>query len=449
MKKIYYIIIGLLSLGCGKQFLDKKPAKNLVVMNKISDYQGLIDRTNVMNADAPHTLALISIDDYYVKSEDWNSVSSILQRNAYIWNDEIFEGEDSRDWNNAYERVFYANTAIEGLDGLPEEDKNEVIWKDVKAMALFQRALGHYQVAVLFAGTDMNSALGVPIRSESDINIPVVRATVSETYRHILRDLEQALDLFSDEPYVPTRPTKESTLMLLAKIHLYLENYDEAFWYANEVLSINAELINFNELELDGIRTFPVYGEGNKEIVFNAWTSSITILTDARMSIDTNLYAMYEENDLRKDAYFMNVNGDLKFKGSYVGYALGFAGLSRNECYLIAMEAAVRTEQFDQAITLYNELRRNRFREDNFIPLGTVSDDTLLELILTEKRKELVMRSSRWEDLKRLNRNLKHQTTLLRNINGQQYRLPPNDSRYIMPIPDEVVRISNVIQNIR
>ena len=124
MKKIYYIIIGLLSLGCGKQFLDKKPAKNLVVMNKISDYQGLIDRTNVMNADAPHTLALISIDDYYVKSEDWNSVSSILQRNAYIWNDEIFEGEDSRDWNNAYERVFYANTAIEGLDGLPEEDKN-------------------------------------------------------------------------------------------------------------------------------------------------------------------------------------------------------------------------------------------------------------------------------------------------------------------------------------
>jgi hypothetical protein len=58
------------------------------------------------------------------------------------------------------------------------------------------------------------------------------------------------------------------------------------------------------------------------------------------------------------------------------------------------------------------------------------------------------MRGLRWMDIKRLNKD-GAKITLTRNVEGNTYTLPPNDLRYALPIPEEVISLTGMPQNIR
>ncbi len=58
------------------------------------------------------------------------------------------------------------------------------------------------------------------------------------------------------------------------------------------------------------------------------------------------------------------------------------------------------------------------------------------------------MRGLRWADLKRLNRDGAN-ITLTRTVNGQVFTLPPNDLRYAIAIPENVIEIGSIQQNPR
>jgi len=76
--------------------------------------------------------------------------------------------------------------------------------------------------------------------------------------------------------------------------------------------------------------------------------------------------------------------------------------------------------------------------------------DNVLKLIVEERRKELAFRGGiRWGDLKRLNRVPELATELTRKIDGQTYRLQPNDPRYSFLIPADVISLSGINQNDR
>ncbi|MGO1817935.1 MAG: RagB/SusD family nutrient uptake outer membrane protein, partial [Sphingobacterium sp.] len=111
-----------------------------------------------------------------------------------------------------------------------------------------------------------------------------------------------------------------------------------------------------------------------------------------------------------------------------------FNGISNNELYLIRAECAARLEDFRNARSDINKLLKNRYLVDTFDGIE-VEDSDLLAFILEERRKELVGRDIRWGDLKRLNLEPKFAKTLVREINGQKFTLPPNDPRYAFPFP--------------
>ncbi|UIR57334.1 RagB/SusD family nutrient uptake outer membrane protein [Sphingobacterium sp. SRCM116780] len=455
MKKIFIIFttISFFCCGCAADFLDVKPAKNLVVLSSITDYQALMDRVSILNEKTSQELAIMSIDDYYLLSDTWKFLSSSTQRNAYIWKADVFEGEQSRDWDNGYERIFYANTALEGLAKIAPSKDEEQLWKNVKARALFHRAWNHYNLMMLFGdytGSIDGAGKGIPLRKASDINIPVTRSTSSETFTFIIDDLKNAVQLFDNSTYHIERPTKYSAFGLLAKIYLYLQDYETAFKYAQLTMEGNYKLIDFNTLDRNKSFPFPSYGVGNTEIVFNAWLPTVASFAQTRLCVDTDLLSLYDNHDLRRTVYFKNnTTGQVTFKGSYVGSSLLFTGISMNEIYLIAMESAVRINKLNLALELYNKLRVNRFAQNHYQHETTVDKNILLNLIWKEKRRELVMRASRWEDLKRLNKSGEHPITLQRIIEGVTYKLTPHDAKYVMPIPDYVVNMSKIDQNPR
>jgi len=90
-----------------------------------------------------------------------------------------------------------------------------------------------------------------------------------------------------------------------------------------------------------------------------------------------------------------------------------------------------------------------RRKTDTYVPLTAGSADEALSIVLTERRKELVMRGLRWTDLGRLNEDSRFAKTLTRQIAGTSYTLPPNDPRYVLLIPNEVIQFTKMEQNSR
>jgi len=60
-----------------------------------------------------------------------------------------------------------------------------------------------------------------------------------------------------------------------------------------------------------------------------------------------------------------------------------------------------------------------------------------------------LFRGIRWTDLRRLNLDASSAITIYRKLNGTVYKLEPNSVNYILPIADDVIRLSNIPQNIR
>jgi hypothetical protein len=166
--------------------------------------------------------------------------------------------------------------------------------------------------------------------------------------------------------------------------------------------------------------------------------------------ISPGLYNLYDNNDLRKTMLFRTIaNGEVLFRGSYTGSSTGkIVGITTGELYLIAAECYVRTNQIEKAMDKLNELLVTRYTSGTFVPLAITDQRIALDTILKERRKELLFRGLRWADLKRLNRDGAN-ILLSRTVNGQSYTLPPNDLRYAIAIPEEVIALSGIQQNKR
>lgn len=69
-----------------------------------------------------------------------------------------------------------------------------------------------------------------------------------------------------------------------------------------------------------------------------------------------------------------------------------------------------------------------------------------MNIIVQERRKELVFRNLRWMDIKRLNKEGAN-ITLKRIIDGQTFTLPPNNNRFALPLPADIVKMTGMPQN--
>ncbi|MNX64087.1 SusD family protein [compost metagenome] len=95
-----------------------------------------------------------------------------------------------------------------------------------------------------------------------------------------------------------------------------------------------------------------------------------------------------------------------------------------------------------------NTLLSKRFGA-GFVPYTATDQKNAILTILKERRKELLFRGLRWMDLRRLNKEPEYAVTLTRIVNGTTYTLPPNDPRYVYPIPPDEIAISGIEQNER
>lgn len=443
MKKLFFLLFISSTISCQK-YLDVKPNLGDITPTAARDFQAILDNTTFMNV-AYTGIGIVSADNYYVTAASWQTKTNV-ERNAYLWLPDILSGQPSSEWNSTYRMIGFANTVLDGIKSL--KDVN-----NIRGSALFFRSLGIFNLLNLFSNTydetSANTDLGVPLRTTSDVNILLPRASVKECFEQIEKDLTEAVTLLPEVGLYQTRPSKAAALFVLSKVYLFKKDYDNALKYSSMAMSIFSTLTDFNTLSATAAQPFNAY-PGNKEIIFYAGVNSYVIISGTSPIVDSTLYNSYNSNDLRKTVlYRLNANLPL-FKGAYTGLPGYFGGLATNELYLLRAECHARIGNTGLALADLNSLLQKRFRAGTFVPITAVDATDALGKVISERRKELPFTGLvRWEDLKRLNKENRFQQSIERVLNGQKYTLPPNHPNYALPIPDNEIRLSGLIQNPR
>jgi len=449
MKRFNYILIFsiLIFTSCKKDWLEEKSDKSLVIPSTLEDCQLFLDNNSRLNSREPG-IGDMGADDYYKIYNDWLSATE-MERNIYTWNPSIFVTGISADWNSQYEKIYYSNAVLETLKKINKTPSNEVQWNAVKGSALFFRAHGLYNIVNLYArpyhSTTAGSDLGVPIKLTADINEVVSRGTVQNVFDQILKDLTEASGLLPNMPDYKTRPSEAAVQGLLADVYLTMGNYDKALEYANACLAINSSLLNYNTLSQSSLTPFTRF---NNEVIFHATQQAYGMTSSSTAYIDTVLLASYHNNDLRKVLFFRNRGVGFTFKGNYNQSASNyFSGISTDEIFLIRAESFARKNLITEAMSDLNKLLITRWRSGTYVNMSALNQADALTKILSERRKELLFRGKRWMDLRRLNMDISFAVTLTRNLNGVNFTLPPNDKKYVYPIPENEVRLTGLVQN--
>lgn len=464
LKLTLIFIVAIALAACENSFLDVKPTMKQRVPETLDDYEGLLNAVELMNVSS-HALGMIGADEFYVSEIGYHTFPSgtnyNYQKRAYTWQPTIFEGGEQYrlDWNQGYERILLVNLVLEGVKRLDGNAIDRERIDKVKGEALFHRAWNYYNLAQLFSEpyhSGNGAKPGVPLRLEPDLTTLTPRSDLKDTYNQIVKDLREAETLLPDISESLFKPDKRSVHALLARLFLQIDDFEQALAYANLSLGLKSQLIDFNGLDMAAPQTFMPYGDGNPEIIFMATcpgnTSFLLLLTHHYINADTVLLDSYELGDLRKQAFWApRPDGTFQYKGSYEGSNVLslFTGLAVDEVYLIRAECSARLGDIHQALTDYNTLRANRFSLNNFHERMSDDPEEVLGWILEERRKELVFRGTRWEDLRRLNREERYAKTLVRKIGDKVFELPPGNDRYTWPIPLEAVQQGGYEQNLR
>jgi tetratricopeptide (TPR) repeat protein len=454
MKKYIFIIsiLSLMAISCQKEFLEKRPNKALLVPETLTDFQNLLDNTDVFNI-AP-SLPVIASDDFYGTDIRVNAYIDAYQKNSYIWADNIDEGLPMLDWNTPFQQILYSNIILDGLKKLSATSENNPESDRIKGSALFHRAFAYYNLAQMYAkpynANSADSDLGIPIRLQADVNIKSKRGTLSQTYGQIINDLQDAEALLPVTSSFQSRPNKVAVKALLARLYLNMEDYPKALKYADETYVLNNSLIDFNTLNKTTTNPFPVAPNSNNnvEIIFYSRMTTYTFGISQNSTVENTLYESYNSNDLRKIIYFISGN-PANFKGRYTGN-LGrhFGGLTTSEVFLIKAECEARVGSYNDAMITLNNLIKKRWDNSVTYPILTaINAKEALAKILTERRKELVFKGLRWGDLRRLNKDARFAKTITRTFNNQTYTLEPNSKKYTFPIPTMEIVASGIEQN--
>lgn len=424
--------------ACDKRRLQEPTDSSLLVINSVSNARALLDNINIMR-ETPG-LSDISADDFYLS--DTSSADNRVELNAYFWREDIFGGETLYgDWYFPYKQIYIANSVIEAIPKLSGSG-TEVEIGHIEGSARFIRAYALFNVVLEFASLYSPQAAitpGVPIRLLPDPEIKSTRATVQATYDQVINDLNRALPLLPDsiDSKRKNRPCLAAGYALLARIYLAMADYTNARLYADSCLQLHYKLIDYNGISTGGLMPFSA---NNDEVVYQSnQLSSINLYNQDNFIVDSTLYKSYDAQDMRKEIFFTRNNQGLPIlRPGYSGNIYRFSGLATDEILLIRAEANARLQNVKDAMDDLNVLLEKRWKKGTFISFATNSADTALNLILSERRRELVSRGLRWLDVRRLNRE-NRAINLKRIMNGKEYTLTAGSNRFVLPIPPDVI----------
>lgn len=443
-----------------------------------SDLRGRVYGHYILSPD-------IQADQLNATSDYGNNYGSV-----HRWTDLTSDNYQIRDnWQGYYSALINVNTAIEGFATIsPANANEEKELKEYVGMAHLVRAYYYFLLNARYANayneSTASSDLSVPLVLTPDINALPARNTVKEVYEQILSDLDVARTNLATKAGAANASTLNIDVVtaLEARVKLYMKDWAGAKTAAETLINSNkyvlyntaadvkkmwhedapnevifAPFVSINELPNTQGGTYLGWNNGSRHYV--------PYYLPSQWVID-----MFDDNDFRKDAYFLTSNRVL-LSGSYHTLtmvnkypgnpSLRAANAATNyahspkifriaETILIAAEASYHANNPDAA---RNHL--NKLREARGLPAlaNTVTGNSLLNEIKNERFRELAFEGYRFDDLKRwgegfTRRDPQNVNVIQRGNDFDTKTVSANHSKFTWGIPDrDVTANPNIVQN--
>jgi len=436
----------LILISCNR-FLDIKPDKKLAVPSELTDFRALLNSSLVNFAPSEGE---IMARDHYLSDKEFLSIKCETNRALYLFEDDSFSSScvSSTGWARSYQNILRSNVVLLALDKNEKSNGITVESKDIRGHALYLRAINHFEVVQIWAdaynSSTVKEKLGIPLKFSDDFNEKTERSTLEKSFEQILIDLIKAEELLPIRQPNLIWPSKVTAWAYLARVYLYMGNFEKAREYASKTLTSHHKLLDFRTIPRTNPIRLPNWQENSEIINFKLLESQYESLHRDKHLVNNDLLKTYHNDDLRKNFYYSEVDQSIRFSGNLAGNIVNlFCGLTLGEMYLILSECQARMGEDEQAIKTLKTLLENRGVQD-----FEISNTKLLEIILLERRKELIRRGLDFYDVKRLN-VLGAGISLKRVIQEKEYVLNPNDPRFTLLIPENVIRLSGIQQNTR
>ncbi len=379
-----FLLSGILAIlfGSCNDLLDLEPKDVILEENaftKDSDFSELLNSTYTVIGSGKFLGGRYQIYSEFMSDNIDGTLLDGDWKTIYDRKSSIFEGIISESYKEPYIAVYRANVILENLDKVTSNDEA----KKFEGEALFLRAIAHFNVVRVFAQpygfTPDNSHLGVPLKLVSKPEA-VRRATVKEVYEQVIKDLEKAEQSLPEENN--GYPTKWSAKGLLAQVYFQMNDFANAYTYANEVIEQSGIAFNTNTEEYK-----------------SRFSSDVT--TEAEFAI-------------------ISKTADNEGKDKYINRGEEFNGQYRSDTKVPTLKFTKRA--YDRGSTDKNDNRESWYiLKDNFKSITKFNSDNLSVPLITITELKLIRAESAAEE----DKNLDVAKQDLEDILTRAYKTPP------------------------
>lgn len=476
VKRNSFVLLSALAIGslysCSEEFLDVDPegvgvsedffvTEEHAVQAVNSIYGNLREWNNIAFAH----LALTTI------ASDNAEKGSVPGDAGFLDNFDNFtitatEGQLNGYWNGQYQAINLANQV---LTKVPPISMDETLKARLLAEAKFFRAYHYFNLVRTFGGVPLRLSVPMGTEQEAPESLNPPRASREEVYAQIEQDLRDAARILpaSYGAVDRGRITEGAALGMLAKVHLYQQEWQDVYTLTQQVMNMGYTLTpNYYDI-------FRISGEFNSESIFEIEAQTIPGNCGASNSQwaevqgvrgqfgwgfvepSMDLVNAYEEGDERLDATILfrgetTPEGDVinptapnprynqkAYVPSFVTNECGYAKdqniriLRYAEVLLMHAEAANELGKTEEALTALNMVRVRAGLE----PIESATQQELRNIIWHERRVELALESGdRFYDLVRQGRAAEVFQAM-----GKNFVAGKNE---VYPIPQQQITLS-------
>ena len=474
MRKIFNITVAFVLISvlfsCDS-FLDNQP-KGYTIPKDFEDYSLLLNDYGLGFFGVEYPIYLsdnVELGEKDVPTKVTFSFKREEERASYSFkHGDIFpEGSTDYFYGDGYGQIYTYNVVANNIMGVPDGAENDK--KIVYAEAVTHRAFVYLQLVNVYAKqydkATANTDYGVPIMLDEDVNGSYKRNSVAEVYELIIDDLKNAIPNLDAATQNPYHPNKTTGYGLLARTYLYMGEFELALENAKKALESNrsSELIDYTKYHVNpnSSASNRITDENDTPMPQRGNSTANLFIKLPPTDISSNVFASkdlmdtFGKNlpsgaiDKREELFYakdsVNIYENAVFPGytMYVAHIMPNLGLTLQEIYLTLAEceARVASGTKEQALAYLDILRDKRIVGNT--PLTATTKEEALKIALDERRREMAFWGQmRFIDLRRLNKEPKFAKEVVHKLEDENFTLPANDARYIMPLP-HVVREFN------
>ena len=400
--------------------------------------------------------------------------------NIWRWDILATNSEITSVYASLYAVIANANFMLEYAPRVEQTlitDEEFAQFSQICGEAYFARALAYSELIKLYCKDyekdTASTTPGVVIVTKYNTDESMERASLEESYKRVILDLEAAAELmdideqsFAGAIYSSSYFNEYTVYALRARVALYMKEYDTAIDYASKVIDSGYYALSPANVEYSSGMSYFTYMWQYDEATEIIWKVGYTInsyggaLGQPFFNYDYSsmkpdyvpaewVLNLYDSSDLRYANYFESVQtgydhglqwpllfkyfGNMTFYSSNILHTTMPKPFRLAEQYLIRAEAYAMSEKYSLAGSDIATLRAARY--ESYGSSVSMTKDTAMEIIEQERVKELYMEGFRLMDLKRWGKGFERKPQEQSLENGSSLKIEENDKRFVWPIP--------------